>query len=83
MQQKDRFLNRIAEKSLRVLVQTAETHPYTIPTILPHLIGRNGSYNFDKATKTKSISQMLSKVKHTDAKEVVDILAAPALRIDR
>jgi DNA polymerase phi len=83
MQQKDRFLNRIAGKSLRVLVQTAETHPYTIPTILNRLMGRNGTYNFDKATKTKTISQILSMTSETDAKEVLDILAAPALRIER
>lgn len=82
MQQKDRFLNRIAAKSLRVLVQTAESHPYTIPTILTRLIGRNGTYNFDKATKTKSINQILSKVSETDAKEVLDILSTPALTID-
>jgi DNA polymerase phi len=50
--------------------------------MLSRLIGRNGTYNFDKVTKTKSIGQLLSKINEIDAKEVVDILAAPALRID-
>jgi DNA polymerase phi len=83
MQQQDRLLHRAAGKSLKVLVQTAETYPHTIPTILTPLIGQNGTYNFDRATKTKTISGILSKVSETDAKEVVDILAAPALYIER
>ena len=83
MQQKDRFLNRAAGKSLRVLVQTAEEHPYTIPTILTQLVERNGTYNFDKVTKTKTISQLLSNVSGTDVKAVLDILATPALRIEK
>lgn len=83
MQQKDRFLNRAAGKSLRVLVQTTESHPYTIPTILTRLIGRHGTYNFDRATKTKTISQIVNKSNEADAKEVIDTLAASALRIER
>lgn len=83
MQQKDRYLNQIAEKSLRVLVNTAKSHPYTIPIILSNLIGKNGAYNFDKATKSKTISQILNEVREEDAKAVVEILAAPALRVDR
>lgn len=83
MQQKDRFLNRAAGKSLRVLTQTVETHPYTIPTILTGLIGRHGTYNFDRATKTKTISQIVIKANESNAKEVIDILAVSALRIER
>jgi DNA polymerase phi len=83
MQEKDRYLNQIAEKSLRVVVQTAKAHPYTIPTLLSCLIGRNGTYSFDKATKSKTVSQILNEVRETDAVEVVNILAAPALRTDR
>ena len=83
MQQKDRYLNQLAEKSLRVVVQTAKIHPHTIPTILSRLIGQNGTYNFDKATKSKTISQILNEVRETDAKEVVDIITMPALHIDK
>lgn len=83
IQEKDRFLNRAADKSLKVLLQTVEAHPYTLPTILSRLIGGYGSYNFDRVTKTKTIDQLLSRINETTVKEVIDTLRDPALNVER
>jgi DNA polymerase phi len=82
-QDKDRFLYRAAEKTLKVLLQTAEAKPKTLVAILPGLIGRHGTYNFDKVTKTKTIERLLAKVNENNAKEVIDILVGPALVNER
>jgi DNA polymerase phi len=76
-------LNRAADKSLKVLIQTVETNPKTLVAILPGLVRGNGTYNFDKVTKTKTIDKLLTKVNEKNAKEVIDILAAPALSEQR
>ena len=82
LSQEDRFLHRAAEKSLKTIQQMTETHPHTIPTVLPKLIGGNGFYNFDQVTKTKTIDKMLGWSTGKDAEAVVQILLKPALIID-
>jgi DNA polymerase phi len=82
IQEKDRFLNRAADKSLKILIQTVESDPLTLPSILPHLIGGNGIYNFDKVTKTKTIDKLLAKVDETNSKKVIDALVAPIVIVE-
>jgi DNA polymerase phi len=83
VQDKDRFLNRAADKSLKILIQTVEANPGILITILPRLIGGNGVYNFDKVTKTKTVDRLLTNVNEDNAKGVIDVLAAPALAVER
>jgi DNA polymerase phi len=83
VQDKDRFLNRAADKSLKVLVSTVETYPKTLVIILPRLIEGNGVYNFDKVTKTKTIERLLTNVNEKNAQDVVSVLVAPALNVER
>jgi DNA polymerase phi len=64
---------------LKALIQTVETEPQTILSILPQLIGGNGTYNFDKVTKTKTVEKLLIKVDESNAKEVIDVLVAPTI----
>jgi DNA polymerase phi len=75
-------LNRAADKSLKVLIQTVETEPQTLLSVLPQLIGGNGTYNFDKMTKTKTIEKLLTKVDEANATNVIDALVAPALIVE-
>lgn len=81
VQEKDRFLNRAADKSLKVLILTVENDPRMLANTLPHLIGGHGTYNFDKVTKTKTIEKLLSTVDGTNAKSAIDVLAELALTV--
>ena len=83
IQDEERFLHRAAVKSLKVLALTVEKNPYTLVGVLPRLIGDNGTYNFDKVTKTKTIEKLLGSVDNSNATEVIDILLAPALNVER
>jgi DNA polymerase phi len=82
VQEKDRFLNRAADKSLKTIIQMVEAEPQTLVVVLPHLIGGNGTYNFDKVTKTKTIEKLMTKVDASNAEEVIGILVAPATVVD-
>jgi DNA polymerase phi len=59
-----------------------ESEPQTLLSVLPQLIGKNGTYNFDKMTKTKTIEKLLTKVNETNAEQVIDALVAPAVVVD-
>jgi DNA polymerase phi len=77
VQQEDRFLNRAADKSLRILVQTVEANPEHLALVLPRLIGGHGTYNFDKVTKTKTIEKLLGAVDGNNAERVIQLLLEP------
>ena len=79
MQEKDRFLHGAANKSLKILIQTVETNPKLLSTVLPRLIGGYGTYNFDKVTKTKAVERLLGMVDHENATAAITALVEPAL----
>lgn len=81
VQEKDRFLNRAADKSLKVLIRSVETEPKIVVIILPRMIGGYGTYNFDKVTKTKTVEKLLSLVDDRSAIAVIKILLEPALSV--
>ena len=82
LQEKDRFLNRAADKSLKILIHSVDNNPHMLVTVLPHLIDGNGTYNFDKVTKTKTIENLLSAVDESNANAVIEILTKPALSVE-
>jgi DNA polymerase phi len=79
VQEKDRFLHGAANKSLKILIQTVETNPKLLSTVLPRLLGGYGTYNFDKVTKTKTVERLLGMVGHENATAVIKVLVEPAL----
>ncbi|EHL02686.1 putative DNA polymerase V [Glarea lozoyensis 74030] len=79
--EEDRFLNKSAEKSLNVLIQAVESNPTLLATVLPRLISENGTYNFDRLTKTKTIEKLLGFVDENNAKSIVKILVKPTLSV--
>lgn len=81
VQQEDRFLNRAADKSLKILVSTIEANPKLLPVVLPRLIGGYGTYNFDKVTKTKTVEKLLGAVNGKNAASVIQVLVEPAQTI--
>ncbi|KAI0998824.1 hypothetical protein K3495_g9372 [Podosphaera aphanis] len=70
-QDKDRFLNRAADKSLKFVLTAVKINLEILPDVLYSLIGKNGTYNFDKVTKTKTISQLLDLVSEVDFQMVI------------
>jgi DNA polymerase phi len=82
IQEKDRFLNRAADKSLKVLIRSVETDPKLLVIILPRIIGGYGTYNFDKITKTKTVEKLLGLTDDKNAIAVIKTLLEPALSVD-
>lgn len=82
VQEKDRFLNRAADKSLKVLIRSVEIDPKLLVTILPRIIGGYGTYNFDKITKTKTVEKLLGLTDDKNAIAVIKTLLEPALSVD-
>ncbi|CAG8956755.1 hypothetical protein HYFRA_00011144 [Hymenoscyphus fraxineus] len=82
VQDEDRFLNRSADKSLKVVVQAAQANPELLKVILPGLISGHGSYNFDKITKTKTIESLLKLVDEESAVSIIETLAKPAFSVE-
>ena len=83
VQEKDRFLNRAADKSLKILIHSVEVDPKLLVIVLPRIIGGYGTYNFDKVTKTKTIEKLLSLSDHETAIPVIKLLQEPASIIQR
>ena len=75
-------MHRAAEKSLKVLVQAAEADSLVMVAVLPHLVGGYGTYNFDTATKTKTIEKLLSFVNDSNAESVIGILLKPVHSVE-
>jgi DNA polymerase phi len=78
---KDRFLNRMAEKALKKVVQAVHNDAKILPVILPCLISGHGAYNFDRNTKTKTVEQLLRMVDDGNASKVIKILKEPTVII--
>ena len=76
-QQKDRFLNRAANRSLKTLIHAAEEQPQVLPILLQHLIGEEGLYDFDRATKTKTIERLLGVADQSNIEAAIEALEAP------
>jgi DNA polymerase phi len=81
VQEKDRFLNRAADKSLKVLIRSVETDPKLLVITLPRIIGGYGTYNFDKVTKTKTVEKLLSLAEERSTTAVIKTLVEPTLSI--
>jgi DNA polymerase phi len=82
VQEKDRFLNRAADKSLKVLMRSVETDPNLLVIILPRIVGGYGTYNFDKVTKTKTVEKLLHLVGDKSAVATIKVLLQPTLSVD-
>lgn len=70
----DRYLHRAALKALKSVEATAQKEPSIIVPVLKHLLGKNGGYNFDQRTNTKTIDRILQYTPPTDAEAVLEVL---------
>lgn len=62
---------------MKILVQAVESEPQLLTVVLPRLLGDQGTYIFDKVTKTKTIEKLLSTVDSSNAEAVIEILLSP------
>ncbi|KAH8910810.1 hypothetical protein BR93DRAFT_943094 [Coniochaeta sp. PMI_546] len=70
----DRFLHRAALKALKAVEVTAQKEPSIIKPVLTHLLGKNGAYNFDQRTNTKTVEKVLQYTRNTDGPAILEIL---------
>jgi DNA polymerase phi len=70
----DRYLHRAALKALKAVETTAQKEPSVIKPVLRHLLGKNGAYNFDQRTNTKTIDKVLQYTRNADGPEVLKVL---------
>ncbi|CDZ97129.1 Predicted regulator of rRNA gene transcription (MYB-binding protein) [Phaffia rhodozyma] len=70
----ERYLHKAA-LSIAKLVQSINTiNPTAGFTLVSQLLGKNGNQNFDKITKTKTVSSILSSLTIDGVKEYIDFL---------
>ncbi|KAL5490426.1 POL5 [Sanghuangporus weigelae] len=70
----DRYLHRIARQVTSDVQSVAEKDPKAGFTLVLQLTGTNGSYQFDRITKTKTVETILSSTDSTGIKEYMSFL---------
>ncbi|KAH6650353.1 DNA polymerase phi-domain-containing protein [Chaetomium tenue] len=70
----DRYLHRAAVKALKGIEAVVEKAPHLLPTVLKELLGKQGAYNFEQRTNTKTIDKLLQQTTPTTVKQVLKIL---------
>lgn len=70
----DRYLHRAALKALKAIEAAVEKTPSLLPAILRELLGKQGAYNFDQRTNTKTLDKLLQHTTPAIIKPVLKIL---------
>jgi DNA polymerase phi len=70
----DRYLNRAATKALKAMENTVSAHPKILVTVLKNLLGKNGAYNFDQRTSTKTVDKLLQASSGVNERKVLEVL---------
>ncbi|KAK0624760.1 DNA polymerase phi-domain-containing protein [Bombardia bombarda] len=70
----DRYLHRAALKALKAIEVITENEPSILPTILKQLLSKQGVYNFDQRTNTKTVDKLLQCTTPSTIKSVLKIL---------
>jgi DNA polymerase phi len=77
----DRFLHRAATKALKVLESTVASQPASLSVVLKCLLGKNGAYNFDQRTNTKTVDRLLQNINSENEKGCLDIIQRPIAKL--
>ncbi|KAI3399264.1 hypothetical protein diail_7427 [Diaporthe ilicicola] len=67
----DRYLHRAATKALKAIEQAADTDRDLVPVIVQYLLGKQGAYNFDQRSNSKTVDKLLHLTKPSHAQEVI------------
>ncbi|KAL3963819.1 hypothetical protein ACCO45_000823 [Purpureocillium lilacinum] len=73
----DRYLHRAAIKALRAIENVVSQHPDTLAIILGSLLGKNGAYNFDQRTSTKTVDKLLQNINPDNAEDSLVVIRLP------
>lgn len=79
----DRYLHRAATKALKAIERAAEANPSLVPVLIKCLLGKNGVYNFDQKTNSKTVDKLLHCTRPEHASQVVETLRELVLVDDR
>ena len=77
----DRFLHRAAIKALKSLEGIVASRPASLVIVLKNLLFKNGSYNFDQRTNTKTVDRLLQNINQENEKECFNILRQPLAKL--
>ncbi|KAI1383582.1 DNA polymerase phi-domain-containing protein [Hypoxylon trugodes] len=73
----DRYLHRAALKSLQSMEKAVQTSPELLFLVLKEFLGKQGAYDFDQRTNTKTIENLLQWATSDNAKSVLKLLRDP------
>lgn len=79
----DRYLHRAATKTLKAIERAAESNPGVVLVVIQFLLGRNGVYNFDQKTHSKTVDKLLHSTRPEHASQVVQTLRQLVLANDK
>lgn len=73
----DRYLHRAAIKTLKAIESAVSSHTTALVPVLESLLSRNGAYNFDQRTSTKTVDKLLQNFNLENDKGTLKIIQAP------
>ncbi|KAK2600267.1 DNA-directed DNA polymerase [Conoideocrella luteorostrata] len=73
----DRYLHRAATKSLKAIEDVIAAHPASLAPVLASLLGRNGSYDFDRRSSTRTVDKLLRNINEQNAEAVLAVIKQP------
>lgn len=73
----DRYLHRAAIKTLKAIEAAVSSQPPTLVPVLENLLTKNGIYNFDQRTNTKTIDRLLQNFNLENDKGCLKIIQSP------
>ncbi|KAM0253310.1 hypothetical protein ACHAQJ_007364 [Trichoderma viride] len=73
----DRYLHRAAIKTLKAIEGAVSSHTTALVPVLESLLSKNGVYNFDQRTNTKTIDKLLQSFNLENDKGCLKIIQAP------
>lgn len=76
----DRYLHRAATKALKGIEQAADSDRDLVPVIIQFLLGKQGAYNFDQRSNSKTVDKLLHLTRPQHAQEVINALRQLVLK---
>lgn len=76
----DRYLHRAATKALKAIEQAADADRDLVPVIIEFLLGKQGAYNFDQRSNSKTVDKLLHLTRPQHAQEVIKNLRQLVLK---
>lgn len=73
----DRYLHRAAIKTLKAIEAAVSSQPSILVPVLESLLSKNGIYNFDQRTNTKTIDRLLQNFNLENDKGCLKIIQGP------